>query len=208
MSDGHVLEDSLVSALVECGRQAHEVAMAHQLDPGSNGFTFGADRYHRATELITPVLEEHGFVLKRQGGGMTAHKDGLELQFATARGVDLRNRSHFDMGSSPARHRAALANTYLQDSLPGIDAGGAESVIHVIWSGDVHAGLTAVYVGKLISSSAQHLEWEDLIRVDHNGNEVPLGTVTPTEIPVRSYDEQATPGFDLGLLEQPRTHER
>ncbi len=207
MSDGLEIEDSLVSALVECGREAHRIAIAHQLDPGSNGFTFGADRYHRATELVTPILEDHGFTVRRQGGGMTAEKDGLQLQFATARGIDLRNRSHFDMDSSPARHRAALTNTYIQEPIPGIHASSTECVVHVIWSGDVDAGLTAVYVGKLISSS-QQLDWEDLIRVDHDGHEVSLKNLDPAEIPVLSYDEQPAPGFELGLIRQPETNEK
>lgn len=205
MRDGLQLEDSLISAFIQCGREAHEIALTHHLDPGSNGYTFGGDRYHRATELISPILVEHDFRVKRQGGGLTAERDGLQLQFATARGADLRNRLHFDMGSSPARYRAAFVNTFVQESIPGIHAGPGLGVLHVIWSGDVDSGLTAVYVGKLISPSAKHVDWEDLVRIDKDGKTTPLEGISLAERSMLSYDEQPVPTFELGLLEQTKS---
>lgn len=207
MRDGLHLEDSLIASFVLCGRQAHDIALAHHLDPGSNGYTFGSDRYHRATELVSPILEDFDFRLKRQGGGLVAERDGLQLQFATARGVDLRNKSHFDMGASPARHRAASANTFVQEAIPGMYAGLSLGVLHVIWSGDVESGLTAVYLGKLNSPSAQHLDWEDLVRIDSDGQTMQLDDISSAELTVLSYDEQPVPIFELGLLEQMKSSE-
>jgi hypothetical protein len=207
MRDGLEIEDSLIADLIRCGEDAHEIAKAHHLDPGSNGFTFGSDRYHRATELVTPSLEDHDFRVSRKGGGLRAMRDGMELHFGTARGVDLTNRSNFDIESSPARHRAGLANMFIQGTLEGIVAGESTRVIHVIWSGDVEAGLTAVYVGKLVTSSGQHLEWEDLIRVDSTGVEVSLNNLASEAVPMPTFEEQPEPVFHLGLLQQEKSSE-
>ena len=57
------LTDSLLAAFVACGRDGHNIALAHQNDPGSNGFTFGTDRYHRSCELLKDHLEAAGFTL-------------------------------------------------------------------------------------------------------------------------------------------------
>ncbi|WP_152275359.1 hypothetical protein [Arthrobacter koreensis] len=205
MRDGLEVEESLISELIRCGEEAHQIAKAHHLDPGSNGFTFGSDRYHRATELVTSALEEHDFRVSRKGGGLRARREGLELHFGTARGADLSNRANFDIGASPARHRAALSNVFTQGSFEGMSDGGSTPVVHVIWSGDVDSGLTAVYVGKLVASSGQHLEWEDLIRVDKNGAEVTLEHLATEAIPMPTYDEQPEPVFQLGLVREEKT---
>lgn len=206
MSDGLEIEDSLIGKLIRCGDEAHEIAKAHHLDPGSNGFTFGSDRYHRATELVTPALQDHDFHVSRMGGGLRATRDGLELHFGTARGVDLSNRSNFDINSSPARQRAGLSNVFIQDAFEGISGGHLAHIIHVIWSGDADAGLTAVYVGKLVAASGQHLDWEDLIRVDSTGVEVALDNLTAEAIPMPTYENQPEPVFELGLMAEEKAN--
>jgi len=210
LNDGLEIEDSLITDLIKCGEQAHEISQAHHLDPGSNGFTFGSDRYHRATELSTPFLEDSGFRVTRKGAGLRAAREGLELHFATARGSDLTNKANFDIGASNARHRAAQVNLYVQNSFEGIDFGGfggrARSIIHVIWSGDIDAGLTAVYVGKMIEKSGQHLEWEELVRVDGSGIQVTLDKLDDTEIPMPTYEHQPEPVFHLGLISDEKSN--
>src|SRR4051794_34757582 len=102
ISDGVDLEGSLVAALVSCGRTAHEIAQDHHLDLGSNGNTFGNDRYHRGAELAREALVDHGFTCHRRGAALIARRGSLELQFAVARGQDLRDAAAFDADSSPA----------------------------------------------------------------------------------------------------------
>lgn len=202
MTDGVEIEDSLITALVECGEQAHRISQAHHLDPGSNNFTFGADRYHRATELSISHLEGYEFQVTRIGAGLRAKREGLELQFGTARGSDLSDKSNFDIDSSPARHRAAQSNVSIQRAFEGIDFGDDHrKILHVIWSGDIDAGLTAVYIGRLTEGTAQHLEWEEIIRVDELGNSTPLQELNSTEIPIPTYDSQPVPVFNLGLID-------
>ncbi|MCO4252189.1 hypothetical protein [Pseudarthrobacter raffinosi] len=207
MRDGLEIEDSLIKELVRCGDEAHEIAKAHHLDPGSNGFTFGGDRYHRATELVTPALQDHDFRVSRKGAGLRAKRDDLELHFGTARGADLTNRAHFDIDSSPARHRAGQANVFVQSAFDGMTGDSSTQIIHVIWSGDVDAGLTAVYVGKLVSSSGQHLQWEDLRRVDSTGAELSLNNLVSEAIPMPTYEEQPEPIFELGLVTDEKVNE-
>src|SRR5580700_11382658 len=97
------LDDELVKALVGCGRQGHRIAQAQDNEPGSNGFTFGTDRYQRSTELAVEILKDEGFAVSRRGAGLIARRVGLELQFAVARGADLSDPASFDADSSPAR---------------------------------------------------------------------------------------------------------
>lgn len=207
MSDELEIEDSLISELVRCGKDAHEIAKAHHLDPGSNGFTFGGDRYHRATELVTSALQDHDFRVTHKGAGLRARRNNLELHFGTARGADLTDRANFDIDSSPARHRAGRANVYLQSAFDGMSGDSSTQILHVIWSGDVDSGLTAVYVGKLVSSSGQHLQWEDLRRVDSAGVETSLNNLDSEAIPVPTYEEQPEPVFHLGLVTDEKVNE-
>lgn len=200
MNSGLELEDALVAALVACGEQAHKISQAHHQDPGSNSFTFGADRYHRATELSSKFLEEHDFRVTRKGAGLRAKREDLELHFGTARGADLSNRANFDI-DAPARLRAAQSNLSLQQPLEGIDFYLAkQDILHVIWSGDIESGLTAVYIGKLTEGPTQDLEWEELIRVDELGTRTPLQELSAAEIPFPTYDAQPVPSFELGLI--------
>jgi len=187
------LEDDLVACLVDCGRLAHEIAQAHHNDPGSNGHTFGADRYHRGTELAAPRLRTFGFQARRRGAGLVASRDGLELQFAVARGTNLDDPASFDADSSPARRKAGDRNAeqLAFDGMP------SSRILHVVWSGTVDEGLTAVHIGSLVSNAAtDRLEWEYLTPVDGvvaaparvAGNQAVAGT---------PYAEQPEPDLTL-----------
>lgn len=199
---GVEIEDSLIDAFIECGNKAHEIAKAHHLEAGSNSFTFGADRYHRATELSIPSLEEAGFEVSRKGAGLRAVRDDLELHFGTARGSDLTKKDNFDIGASHSRQRAGLANLESQPAFEGIEwDNSSRSIFHVIWSGDLDEGLTAVYVGKLIATSGQHLEWEELVRVDNLGDSTTLNDLDTAAIPLPTYEQQPEPVFQLDLIE-------
>ena len=182
LESGILLEDELLAQLAECGRQATTIAQAHHNDPGSNGHTFGSDRYHRATELAREPLESAGFNVARRGAGLIARRGNVELNFAVARGNDLRDPASFDAGSSPARRRAALQNTS-QMTLDGMPA--SAEIVHIVWSGTVHQGLTAVHVGRLAMRSQDRLMWSVLRRVD-----VPTPNTT---LGGRSEDVQITP---------------
>jgi hypothetical protein len=159
------LDDELVNALVRCGHEGHHVARAHHNDPGSNGFTFGTDRYQRSTELVIDVLRDKGFSVARRGAGLIARREGLELQFAVARGTDLSNPVSFDADSSPARRKAGATNaTQLAfDGMPQRDAG---PIVHVVWSGTPEAGQTAVHAGRLVAGTGDRLDWSVLVRLD------------------------------------------
>ncbi len=69
------------------------------------------------------------------------------------------------------------------------------------------AGLTAVYVGKLMTTSNQHLDWEDLIRVDNAGTELTLDRMPADAIPMPTYESQPEPTFELGLVAEEKTNE-
>jgi len=191
------LEDELISKLVGCGREAHRVAQAHHNDPGSNGFTFGTDRYHRGTELAAEVLAEHGFRVSRRGAGLVGARDGVELHFAVARGTDLTDPAAFDADSSPARRRAAASNAgqLVFDGMP------EPAVLHLVWSGTTESGQTAVHIGRLVYAGGDKLEWSVLLRVDDEA-----GPARGVEIPTartaggygdRGYVDQPLPEFDL-----------
>lgn len=188
------LDDALITALVDCGRQAHEVAQAHQNDPGSNGFTFGTDRYQRATELAMEPLTDHGYDVRRRGAGLIASRDGIELHFAVARGNDLTDPASFDADSSPARRRAAHLNSG-QLPFDGMPAPAADHVVHLVWSGTRDAGLTAVHVGRLVLGAGDRLDWSVLLRVDAATTEA-LVPGTATE-PVTTYAQQPVPALEL-----------
>src|SRR6266568_5176890 len=110
IGDGVELDDGLVQALIGCGREGHRIAQAHHNDPGSNGFTFGTDRYQRSTELAVEVLKNEGFSTSRRGAGLIARREGIELHFAVARGTNLADPASFDADSSPARRKAGATN--------------------------------------------------------------------------------------------------
>lgn len=193
---GVALEDSLIAALVGCGRQAHEVAQAHQNDPGSNGFTFGTDRYQRATELAVGALVDHGYQVRRRGAGLLARRDDLEVHFAVARGNDLTDPANFDADSSPARRRAATQNSE-QMSLDGMPRPAAEQIIHVVWSGTPDAGLTGVHAGRLVVGAGDRLDWAVLRRVDNLAST--MVTATEAADPVATYVEQPMPALDVSV---------
>lgn len=188
------LADSLITDLIECGRLAHEVAQAHQNDPGSNGFTFGTDRYQRATELAMGPLSDHGYNVGRRGAGLVARRDGYEVHFAVARGNDLYDPANFDAGSSPARRRAASVNSG-QIPFDGMPGPMADDIVHVVWSGTSAAGLTGVHVGRLVVGAGDRLDWAILLRVDAGTSAVPA-TGTAAD-PVTTYAQQPVPPLEL-----------
>lgn len=161
------LDDQLVNALVACGREGHRIAQAHHNDPGSNGFTFGTDRYQRSTELAVEILKDEGFVVTRRGAGLIARQAGLELQFAVARGADLSDPASFDADSSPARRKAGAVNV-TQLSFDGMPDRGAGPIVHVVWSGTPEAGQTAVHAGRLVTGAGDRLNWAVLVRLDES----------------------------------------
>lgn len=163
------LEDDLVEELVDCGRRAHDVARVHSNDPGSNGFTWGTDRYQRSTQLaMDDVFPRFGFTSGRRGAGLVAQRGDVQLQFAVAKGVDLTNPESFDAGSSLARRKAGRYNAD-QSMLTGLEVPGVagEPVLHVVWSGDRDRGLTAVHIGRLVLSAKDALDWAVLERVSY-----------------------------------------
>ena len=193
------LDDELVNALVRCGREGHRVAQAHHNDPGSNGFTFGTDRYQRSTELAVVVLREQGFSVTRRGAGLIARREGLELQFAVARGTDLSDPASFDADSSPARRKAGATNaTQLAfDGMPQREAG---PIVHVVWSGTPEAGQTAVHAGRLVAGVGDHLDWSALIRLDEPAHADQLDTAGAAAAP--SYADQPEPALLVAARSQ------
>jgi hypothetical protein len=190
ISDGVDLEGSLVAALVSCGRTAHEIAQDHHLDLGSNGNTFGNDRYHRGAELAREALVDHGFTCHRRGAALIARRGSLELQFAVARGQDLRDAAAFDADSSPARRRAAEANVW-HPVLPGMPGPDPAQIFHVVWSGTVEEGLTATHIGQLVGVAGERLTWADLVRVD--GPARPVAAASDEQQPAQDYASQPEP---------------
>lgn len=186
------IEDDLVAALVRCGHEGHRVAQAHHNDPGSNGFTFGTDRYQRSTELAIEILRDGGFSVIRRGAGLIARREGLELQFAVARGADLSDPASFDADSSPARRKAGATNaTQLAfDGMPQRDAG---PIVHVVWSGTPEAGQTAVHAGRLVAGAGDRLDWSVLVRFDEPPLADQAGTAGVVAAP--SYADQPEPAL-------------
>jgi len=188
------LEDDLVSALVICGREGHRVAQAHRNDPGSNGFTFGTDRYQRATQLAVDVLNDEGFRVVRRGAGLVARRGDLELQFAVARGTDLTDPASFDADSSPARRKAGASNA-TQLAFDGMPQREAASIVHVVWSGTPEAGQTAVHAGRLVTGAGERLDWAVLVRLDDLSAANHGEPSTSANVP--SYTDQPEPALHL-----------
>lgn len=204
------LEDDLVQQLVHCGRQGHEVARAHSNDPGSNGFTWGTDRYQRSTQLaMDRVLTRFGFAVGRRGAGLVARRGDVELQFAVAKGVDLTNPENFDAGSSLARRKAGRHNAD-QSILTGLEVPDvvADPVLHLVWSGDADRGLTAVHIGRLVLSAEDALDCAVLKRVNYSAPtsaadltravDTDLGAPSPT-----TYGDQPEPEVSVERRPQP-----
>lgn len=194
IGDGVELDDGLVEALIGCGRQGHRIAQAHHNDPGSNGFTFGTDRYQRSTELAIDVLRAEGFSTSRRGAGLIARRKGIELHFAVARGTDLTDPASFDADSSPARRKAGAANAN-QLILDGMPKGDAEPIIHVVWSGTPDAGQTAVHAGRLVIGAGDRLDWAILVRLDEAASDIQQEATKAVTVP--AYVEQPEPILNL-----------
>ena len=193
------LDDEMVNALVRCGREGHRVAQAHHNDPGSNGFTFGTDRYQRSTELAVVVLREQGFSVTRRGAGLIARREGLELQFAVARGTDLSDPASFDADSSPARRKAGAMNA-TQLAFDGMTQREAGPIVHVVWSGTPEAGQTAVHAGRLVAGVGDHLDWSALIRLDEPAHADQLDRAGAGASP--SYADQPEPALLVAARSQ------
>lgn len=161
------LEETLLEQLISSGRDGHDVARAHHNDPGSNGFTFGNDRYHRSCELAKIALETHGFAVRRVGAALHALRGSIELHFATARTSDVQAPSSFDMNTD-ARIAAGAKNFFVQPSLEGIDEAlrYMTQIIHLVWSGNEVDGLIAVHLGRLVAFSDQRVVWNEIKRID------------------------------------------
>lgn len=192
---GADLEDSLLSAFVGAGRRGHEIAAAHHNDPGSNGFTFGVDRYHRSCELLKDDLEAHDFAVWNKGAGLRAARGELELHFATAKTANVEAPFSFDR-MTDSRVDAARFNS-AQPPLDGLDHEDlpGRQILHVVWSGDPAEGLVAVHVGRLVEERAEFVSWEVVRRIDR------AGEFTPADVIVvegsTTYVEQPIP--ELGL---------
>lgn len=188
------LDDDVVRALVICGREGHRVAQAHHNDPGSNGFTFGTDRYQRATQLAVEVLNDQGFRVVRRGAGLVARRGDLELQFAVARGTDLMDPASFDADSSPARRKAGASNA-TQLAFDGMPQREAASIIHIVWSGTPEAGQTAAHAGRLVTGAGERLDWAVLVRLDDLAARSPDESSSTANVP--AYTDQPEPALHL-----------
>jgi hypothetical protein len=209
---GVTLKDSLLAAFVSCGRDGHNIALAHQNDPGSNGFTFGTDRYHRSCELLKDPLEAHGFTLFSKGAGLRARKGDLELHFATAKTADVAAPSSFD-NRTDSRVWAGQVNAgygrkamYTSEYFPTLDGLGEDDlpsrrIIHTVWSGDQARGLIAVHVGRLITETPDTVVWGEVNRIDLDGVFVPAASGS-IDKGGSTYSDQPEP--DLGLTVRDR----
>lgn len=202
------IEDDLVQQLVVCGRQGHDVARAHSNDPGSNGFTWGTDRYQRSTQLAMDVVfPRYGFAVRRRGAGLIARRGEIELQFAVAKGVDLTNPDSFDAGSSLARRKAGRHNAD-QSILTGLEVPEVigEPVLHLVWSGDADGGLTAVHIGQLVLSAEDVLDWAVLVRVSYPATALGADLTSAVDIDhgaAPAYGDQPEPEVAVERRPQP-----
>jgi hypothetical protein len=189
----------IVDALIKGGGEGHDIAVANSAERGSNPFTFGNDRYHRSSEITKELIEIAGFRPYMVGGGHRARRDGIELWFATAKGVDVTRRSSFDF-TTDARIHAGITN--VQPYMDGLDEEDLPSrpIIHVVWSGDNINGMTAVHLGRLGTISSGSVDWHELVRVDPFVGGTPGTKASDITLPKRSYDDQPMPTFDLEPL--------
>lgn len=189
----------LVLAIVDAARMGHRLAQSHHNDPGSNGYTFGSDRYHRTCELAREALEAGGWSVRTHGAGHRARKGDLELWFATARTADVHAPSSFD-NRSDSRLDAGNINGWLQPRLDGLEDEEvpAGQVVHFVFSGNSSAGLLAVHAGRLVSATESSVEWLDVRRVDTLDAS---GAAEPEQPDVAAappaYDAQPEPSIDL-----------
>lgn len=194
------LPDDLLAAFVEAGGTGHEIALAHHTDPWSNGYTFGADRYHRSCEMAREAVEDHGFSIHPKGAAFYARRNGIELRFATAKSPDLWSPSSFDM-TTRSRLQAGRKNHSLTPQVAEL----AEllppetKVVHVVWSGDSGHGLTAVHVGHLVTLDENHVQWNGLARIDQTDwkSAVELEHLGATTL---SYTQQKEPDLELSSI--------
>lgn len=195
------LEESLLVAFVDCGHQGHDTALAHHNDPGSNGFTFGVDRYQRSCELLKDPLEMHGFRVWSKGAGLRASRDDVELHFATARTADVESGFSFDR-TTESRIEAGRFNSLVQPPLDGLSESDFPSrqIVHTVWSGNTTRGLIAVNVGRLIADGAESVGWEVVRRIDRDGEYAPSAEATVVR-ESRAYTDQPEPELVLDVVD-------
>lgn len=199
------LEQGFLERLVAGGQLGHEVALAHNNDPGSNAFTFGNDRYHRSCETAKLDLEEYGFNVRRAGAALYGIRDGVEIHFATARTADVHTPSSFDPNTD-ARIAAGLKNATIQQPFDGIDEllPPRRQILHVVWSGNDAIGLVATHIGRLVTFSETHVVWDEVRRIDHI--DTPRSSAETTPLAPVTYADQAEPTLDLTAVSLPIEH--
>lgn len=189
----------IVDSLIRGGGEGHDIAVAHSAERGSNPFTFGNERYHRSSEIAKELIEPAGFRTYMVGGGHRANRDGVELWFATAKGVDISQRTSFDF-TTDSRVHAGTSN--VQPYMDGLDEQDLPTrpIIHVVWSGDNVNGMTAVHLGRLGRISPGSVDWREIVRIDSLAGHAPDTRLSDFVVPKRSYDDQPVPSFDLAPL--------
>ncbi|GIG21747.1 hypothetical protein Cch01nite_24710 [Cellulomonas chitinilytica] len=193
LAPGYTIEDSLADALLHAGDVAHSIAVDNHALRGSNGFTFGAERYHRARQLARGPLEDHGFDLIQNGAGLMGRRGNLTLAFATARGRVSDGPVTFDTESSQVRRDASVVNSIaFQD---GLDLGlKLPRVFHYVWCGTPTQGLTGVFTGCLVKLTGGRAEWAE-VRVVYDAEPVGLGD--DQDIVETTYASQPEPELDV-----------
>jgi hypothetical protein len=198
---GHILDDVLACELVDLGAAAGRVAVAHTVEPGATRRLFAFEAYLRSVELARPVLEAHGYTTRHVGSALIGSKDGHELQFATAGGLDITMLGDFDPLTSKLRKRAAALNAGLRmDALPGLPEPPIAAVIHLVWSFTRAEGLVAAHVGMLLPSGRDGMvRWLGLTRLPYG----PAAAVPAAPPVLPGYRNQAS--SDIVLARRPQT---
>ncbi|MGC5225124.1 hypothetical protein ACPW96_21355 [Micromonospora sp. DT81.3] len=133
-----------------------------------------------------------------EGAGHRAGTDTYELWFATAKSPDIHNRASFDF-TTDARLEAGAAN--MAAYLPGMDLETlpGKEIIHVILSGDSENGLTAVFLGKLVSVGARRVQWGEVQQIDDMADHG-TSVSTPEVAASVTYMDQPEPVLGLAAV--------
>lgn len=192
------LSPELLSAIVQGGETGHRIAVANFAEPGSNAYLFGAERYHRSCEIMKPGLHDLGVKDWMIGAGHRAGTGSYELWFATAKSPDIHNRAAFDF-TTDARLDAGAVN--MASPLPGMDFDTLPSkeIIHVILCGDSENGLTAVFLGKLVSVDSRRVQWGEAEQIDSISDRRSYASMLEVASSV-TYAEQPEPVVPLTAI--------
>ncbi|MFN4002068.1 hypothetical protein [Microcella sp.] len=193
------ISPELRATIVQGGETGHRIAVANYGEPGSNSYLFGAERYHRSCEIIKAGLHEFGLTDWMTGAGHRAGTSAYELWFATAKSSDIHNRSAFDFASD-ARLEAGAAN--MAAYLPGMDPDTlpGKEIIHVILCGNSDNGLTAVFLGKLVSVDSRRVQWGEVEQIDSVADRRTYASAPESSSQV-TYADQPEPVLGLAALE-------